>query len=327
MGYEFIILAYEQGFNIVDNTGKVVYHGKQHSDKFHYVPWDFLFDLQPCDQLKASPSVIPDDAPIAQPWTDKDSYINSVCSELDRMEFVNNTSKVRKKKPVTAAIVQAIRESHSRYGHMSPKATAETMSLQALANIQLFTPTQVLDVMQRWPCIFCKAASMNRNSENEGSGVKSSAIGAVWSVDNKDGYVACLKWGYTGYHICQDHANDMLYICGHKGHSGQSLLSTLSNLQAFVSARGFKMERVIVDAGSVENSDEISKGCAKLVIAIDPVPPKSQHMNKVERSVQTIDNKKNAASPRGSYDGWNCWTKRLVLCYQHSPHVVKHSSS
>ena len=178
------------------------------------------------------------DAPIAQPWTDKDSYINSVCSELDRMEFVNNTSKVRKKKPVTAAIVQAIRECHSRYGHMSPKATAETMSLQALANIQLFTPTQVLDVMQRWPCIFCKAASMNRNSENEGSGVKSSAIGALWSVDNKDGYVECLKWGYTGYHICQDHANDMLYICGHKGHSGQSLLSTLSNLQAFVSARG-----------------------------------------------------------------------------------------
>jgi hypothetical protein len=70
MGYAFIILAYEQGFNIVDNTGKVVYHGKQHSDKFHYVPWDFLFDLQPCDQLKTSPSVIPDDAPIAQPRTD-----------------------------------------------------------------------------------------------------------------------------------------------------------------------------------------------------------------------------------------------------------------
>ena len=94
MGYAFIILAYEQGFNIVDNTGKmvyslvVVYHGKQHSDKFHYVPWDFLFDLQPCDQLKTSPSVIPDDAPIAQPWTDKDNYINSVCSELDQMEFV-----------------------------------------------------------------------------------------------------------------------------------------------------------------------------------------------------------------------------------------------
>jgi hypothetical protein len=199
---------------------------------------------------------------------------------------------------------------------MSPKATAETMSLQALANIQLFTPTQVLDVMQRWPSIFCKAASMNRNSENEGSGVKSSAIGALWSFDNKDGYVECLKWGYTGYHICQDHANDMLYVCGHKGHSGQSLLSTLSNLQAFVSARGFKMERVIVDAGSVENSDEISKGCAKLVIAIDPVPPKSQHMNKVERSVQTIDNKKNAVlaeAMMGGTVGQNAWFSAISI--------------
>ena len=112
MGYAFIILAYDQGFNIVDNTGK------QHSDKLHYVPWDFLFDLQPCDQLQTSPSVITDDAPIAQPWTDKDSYILTVrvCSELDRMEFVNNTSKLRMKKPA-AAIVQAIRECHCRYGH------------------------------------------------------------------------------------------------------------------------------------------------------------------------------------------------------------------
>lgn len=294
MGYKFVILPYEEGFNIVSIDEKVIYHGKQHTDKFHYVPWEFLFTLLPCDQLNPLSTSLSETTTIEKPWSDIDCYVNSVCAELDNIEFVNSTSRRKISKPVSAAVVQAIRESHSRWGHTSPRAVAETIALQARADIPTFTATQVLDVMQRWPCIFCRSASMRSNSENEGSGVKSSAIGAIWSVDNKDGYPPCLKWGYTGYHICQDHANDMLKIRGHKGHNAQSLLQTLQNVKEFVSSRGYNIERFVVDAGKVETSAQVTDGCAKMNIAIDPVPPKSQHMNKVERSIQTVDNKKNA---------------------------------
>jgi hypothetical protein len=59
-----------------------------------------------------------------------------------------------------------------------------------------------------------------------------------------------------------------------------------------VTSRGYQVERYVVDAGKVESSREFIDGV--LPIAVDPVPPKSQHMNLVERSVQTIDNKTNA---------------------------------
>ena len=218
MGYRYTILLHEEGFEITNSKGKVIYCGKQHIDKFHYVPWDFIFSLKPdSDRVDIFTS---DPEPYDTP------YINSVIAELDFLELCNSHVKRRSSARITRDTIQAIRECHVRYGHMSPRAMAETIAAQARSDLPTFTAAQVIKVMQRWPCIFCRAASMRRNSEPTGSGVRSNSIGSVWSIDNKDGYVPCLKWGYTGYHICEDHSNQMLHVRGHRGHDAQSLLRT-----------------------------------------------------------------------------------------------------
>lgn len=306
MGYKLVILPHEQGFEITSAKGQIVYREKQHSDKFHYVSWDFIFDLKPDSDLADIFTSNPD--PIDTP------YINSVIAELDFLELCNSHKKTRATSPITRDIIQAIRECHSRFGHMSPRAMAATIASQSRADLPHFSADQVIKVMERWPCIFCRAASMRRNSEPKGSGVKPSTIGSIWSIDNKDGYTPCLKWGYTGYHICEDHSNQMLYIRGHKGHDAQSLLRTSIELASFVTSRGYQVERYVVDAGKVESSREFIDGV--LPIAVDPVPPKSQHMNLVERSVQTIDNKTNAVLSQavtGGTLGDSAWFSSLKI--------------
>jgi hypothetical protein len=57
MGYSITILPYERGFQIVDSDSlKIVYEGKQHTDKFHYVPWDVLKQLKPTQRSR---SIVP----------------------------------------------------------------------------------------------------------------------------------------------------------------------------------------------------------------------------------------------------------------------------
>jgi hypothetical protein len=109
----------------------------------------------------------------------------------------------------------------------------------------------------------------------------------------------------------------MLHVRGHRGHDAQSLLRTAKELSSFVKSRGYRVERFVVDAGKVEASDVFVSGCNdSLSIAVDPVPPKSQHMNLVERSVQTIDNKTNAVLAQavsGGTLGDNAWFSSLKI--------------
>ena len=170
MGYKLVILPHEQGFEIASAKGQVVYREKQHSDKFHYVSWDFIFDLKPDSDLADIFTSNPD--PIDTP------YINSVIAELDFLELCNSHKKTRATSPITRDIIQAIRECHSRFGHMSPRAMAATIASQSRADLPHFSADQVIKVMERWPCIFCRAASMRRNSEPKGSGVKPSILRA-----------------------------------------------------------------------------------------------------------------------------------------------------
>ena len=45
MGYELRIHPYEQGFAIINDSGRVIYEDTPHTDGFHYVTWDVLYNL------------------------------------------------------------------------------------------------------------------------------------------------------------------------------------------------------------------------------------------------------------------------------------------
>ena len=81
-------------------------------------------------------------------------YINSVIAELDFLELCNSHKKTRTTSPITRDTIQAIRECHSRFGHMSPRAMAATIASQSRADLPHFSADQVIKVMERWPCIF-----------------------------------------------------------------------------------------------------------------------------------------------------------------------------
>ena len=42
MGYEMIIYPHERGFAIINGHREIVFQGPQHSNKFHYVTWEFM---------------------------------------------------------------------------------------------------------------------------------------------------------------------------------------------------------------------------------------------------------------------------------------------
>jgi len=86
------------------------------------------------------------------------------------------------------------------------------------------------------------------------NGVKLRAVGQVFSVDNKDGYVPCLHFGWTGYHLFADYANGMLFAYGHKNHDASHLSASLKALHTVCNSYGHVLKEVITDAGSVEGS-------------------------------------------------------------------------
>ena len=159
-----------------------------------------------------------------------------------------------------------------------------------------------MKVMERWPCIYCKAASARVASKAIGSGVKLRAVGQVFSVDNKDGYVPCLNFGWTGYHLFADYANDMLFAYGHKNHDASHLSASLRALNTTCNSNGHVIKEMIADAGSVEGSADVKLTCSKMYFAMLPQPTDMQYLNYVERSVQTIDNKISATIARYCQD-------------------------
>jgi len=113
----------------------------------------------------------------------------------------------------------------------------------------------------------------------------------LFSVDNKDGYVPCLYFGWTDYHLLADYANNMLFAYGHKNHDASHLSSSLRALNATCNANGHVIKEMIADVGSVEGSADVKLTCSEMCFAMLPQPTDMQYLNYVERSVQTIDNK------------------------------------
>lgn len=110
-----------------------------------------------------------------------------------------------------------------------------------------YTAAQVLKVSERWPCIYCRAASARVGSKGVGSGVKFREVGQVFSVDNKDGYVPCLHFEWTGYHIFADYANGMLFAYGHKNHDASHLSASFTELNTLCNSHGHVIKEVIAD--------------------------------------------------------------------------------
>ena len=88
------------------------------------------------------------------------------------------------------------------------------------------------------------------------AGVKLQAVGQRFSVDNKDGYVPCLHWGFTGFHLFEDYSNGFLFAVGgrHKNHDASHLNASIKELYMECKSFGHIIKEIVSDAGSVEKS-------------------------------------------------------------------------
>ena len=128
-------------------------------------------------------------------------------------------------------------------------------------------------------------------------------------------YVACLHWGFTGYHLFEDYSNGWVYVVGHKNHDGSHLIASIQALNIECNANGHYIKEMVSDAGSVEKSTDVKKTCSDLGFNMVPLPSDMQHLNIVERSIQSIDDKINptiAAAIAGCPLGDNLWFSALM---------------
>ena len=148
MGYEFRIHSFEKGFSIINGSnGTKVYESEPHTDKFHYVTWQFLQSLQPTsmNQINYHEKVQKDNAMTYE------RYIQEVQRHLDTINDSSSQSRsthacnaTRKEhRTIPQSIVRAIREAHTRYGHQTPRQMAETLSKQARSDMTSYTAEDV----------------------------------------------------------------------------------------------------------------------------------------------------------------------------------------
>ena len=232
LGLLFIILPYQEGFIIKHPNGMILYKGKVAPDKFHYIEWDAFNKLFPVNLIQSQRGL---------QASDLEDYINDVCFELDAINSgleghtttVNASARRKRNSHIPAEIVRILREVHVRYAHLNPEELAKVTANGARADIPLYTSAQVLKVMERWPCIYCRASSARIGSKGKGSGMKLQAVGQCSSVDNKDGYVPCLHWGFTGFHLFEDYFNGFLFAVGHKNHDASHLNVSIKELALY----------------------------------------------------------------------------------------------
>ena len=138
---------------------------------------------------------------------DIEDWVTDVCDEMDRINIAASTSSsnsTAKNSSIDATLVRMIREAHTRMGYMSPAKMVQVIANGLRSDLPPYSAHQLTKVMERWPCIYCQAATTRKQSRSTGSGVEPAVPFQCWSVDNKDGYVPCIHWGYTGYYIFED---------------------------------------------------------------------------------------------------------------------------
>jgi hypothetical protein len=285
MGYGFHIHSHEKGFSVINqHTGNVTYEAEPHTDTFHYIPWSILRGLNPT--------------------TDREiNYIDEVEHELDKMNESSSSEKnhkmcnatQRQRRAIRKALVRMIREAHSRTGHQNARQMAETIARQARSDMTPYTGEDVITVMDRWPCIFCKPASQKRGSTNVGSGVKPSMVGEEWSMDTKMGYAEVYHWGFNAIHIFIDTATGKSFYRGFKmPDNATEVKESIRKLLGYCSARDIKVKTLITDAGKINLSADVRKYLEKKHITPKPVQPKVQFRNPVEKFIDVWENKMEA---------------------------------
>ena len=332
MGYEFVLHAQGKGFSLINALSRqVIYVGEMHTDKFCYVPWSLVENLRPAS-VEEGYQALPTEA---YRQVNCFYFVNQVCEELDEMEgesshFIGQSNSTKTKDThISSELIHMIHENHSRYGHQNPRQMAETLHRQARADFPTYTAAQILKVMNRWPCLFCKGAAMRRGTENIGSGIKlpPSEAGAVWSLDNKGKYTPAYHWGHTAIHLFECLATGKSFHRAYKApNSAKELLESIQALCVFTKARGKIVKEIRTDAGPPEMSEAFRVGCARRQIEVSPAPPKAQHLNPVERLIETVDNKVDAiiASARqGSTLTDALWYSAFVIALRSSDTQIR----
>ena len=126
-----------------------------------------------------------------------------------------------------------------------------------------YTALQLRKAYERWPCMYCQAATTRKKSRTTGSGVEPAIPFQYWSIDNKDGYVPCLKWGYTGHYIFEDYSTSLLHVVGQKNNDGVHLEDAIDDLVTLCRAQRHKPSHFVTDAGSVETFKAVRDSTAK----------------------------------------------------------------
>ena len=181
---------------------------------------------------------------------------------------------------------------HERMNHISSNTMCETVRAGAWEGVpEWMTVVMIEKVMNKLHCIACEIAKRKTLPQQVGSGVREMRVGHTWSVDYVGPISPPTMYGATGFFIFKDMACS--YRIAALVKSKTSLDRVLRNVIKTARRYGKSTHVIRVDAGTVENSQQINDTLAELGeyhggMQLDPAPPGSQEKNPVEREVQTL---------------------------------------
>jgi hypothetical protein len=114
--------------------------------------------------------------------------------------------------------------------------------------------------------------------------VVGTCLSADWVTSTGDAAIG----GFIGYFIFVDLATGFVSVCLDK--SKNNFLRHLQNVVRFYKSYHHHVRVIRVDAGSVENADEVVKWIQDNKMRIEPAAVEAQYQNPAERYVQYLDN-------------------------------------
>lgn len=207
-------------------------------------------------------------------------------------EIQKTEKKKQKGERVTRTQQRWIILLHQRMNHISSTTMSEALRAGVWEGIPAgITATVIEKVMNKLHCIACELAKRKTLPQQVGSGVREVRVGHTLSIDYVGPIYPPTMYGATGFYLFKEMASSHKMIGLVKVKS--ALNKILKKVIMWWRMKGKTVHKLRVDAGTVENSEEIKETIAELGeeyggIEIDTTPPGSQEKNPVERDVQTM---------------------------------------
>jgi len=187
--------------------------------------------------------------------------------------------------------ILAIRKMHMDLFHVaSVQEIVEGINSCAWLNVQVLAK-DVITVLNKYPCLSCSIAKVNRLTTPNGSGVKPWRFGQWVAMD----FVlvkrpATSSQGHIGwFHFTECSVGYEIPILT-KSKNVSNFIRAVELVRQELSKYNHRLEYIRCDAATVENSEEAHQWLADNHIAIKPAIPRNQRQNPAERSLQTVFN-------------------------------------